>query len=175
MTVVRPSHLYNGNPYTQIDGRCIETGTKFRKRPSWLVFRGVPWRRRTRQINRRLHGRNLVAIGLSVWYEIWLPFGWHHLFVIGWPRYNLWLPQLQWIVGSRDQWEFLPFFTGHWQSPCTALMADNLPAVSAVQRYCERVYQINTSRACGRKRRVCRISVGILLSRSRSNDEKKFN
>ena len=32
-------------------------------------------------------------------------------------------PQLWCIVGSRDKWEFPTFFRGHWQSPCTALMA----------------------------------------------------
>ena len=33
------------------------------------------------------------------------------------------MPQSQGAVGSRDWWEFRPFFRGHWQSPCTALMA----------------------------------------------------
>ena len=37
---------------------------------------------------------------------------------IGWG-----IPQLQCIPGSCDQWEFLPFSIGHWQSFFTALMA----------------------------------------------------
>ena len=48
-------------------------------------------------------------------------------------------PSLQWIVGSRDRWEFLPFCKGHWESPCRALTAGKLPAVRAVQWDCERV------------------------------------
>ena len=33
-----------------------------------------------------------------------------------------------------------PLFRGHWQSPCTALMARQMPAITAVQGDCERVY-----------------------------------
>ena len=69
----------------------------------------------------------------------WPPTGWHHPFVIGWSKYRLGLPQSQWIVGSCDWWEFPLFLRGHWQSPCTALMAGKLPAVRAVQGDCERV------------------------------------
>ena len=39
-------------------------------------------------------------------------------------------------------WEFPLFFRGHWQSPCTALMAGELPAIRAVQVECERVYGV---------------------------------
>ena len=60
----------------------------------------------------------MVAVRLSVGYGTC-----HHPFVIGWSKYRLGLPQSQWIVGWHDQWEFPQFFTGHWQSPWTALMA----------------------------------------------------
>ena len=75
------------------------------------------------QLCRLLHSPSLVALGLSVGYETWLPIGWHHTFVINWSKYRFRLPQMQWIVGSNDWLEFLPFFRGHWQSPCTALTA----------------------------------------------------
>ena len=88
---------------------------------------------------RLLHSPSLVAIGLSAWYETQPPIGWHHPFVVGWSWYTLGLPQLQWIVGSSDWWEFPPFFRDHWQSPCTALTAGKLPAVMAVQGDCETV------------------------------------
>ena len=32
------------------------------------------------------------------------------------------VPQLQWIMGSRDRWKFSQFLKGHWQSPFTAGM-----------------------------------------------------
>ena len=88
---------------------------------------------------RLLHSPNRVAVGLSVGYETCPPIGWHHPFVIHWSKCKLRLPQSQCIVGSQDLWEFLTFFSGLWQSPCTALTAGNLPAVSAVQGDCERV------------------------------------
>ena len=56
-----------------------------------------------------LHSSTLVVVGLSVGYETWPPIGWHHPLVIGWSKYRLWLPQLQWVVGSHDQW-FYTFF-----------------------------------------------------------------
>ena len=75
---------------------------------------------RSYRINSRLlHSRSLVA--LSVGYETWSPIGW--TFVIGRSKYRLGLPQSQWMMDFRSWWEFLPFFTGHWQSPCTALTA----------------------------------------------------
>ena len=42
-------------------------------------------------------------------------------FVIGRFKHRLEINQSQWIVDSRDRWEFPPFLRGHWQSPCTAL------------------------------------------------------
>ena len=44
---------------------------------------------------RLLHSLGLVDVGLSVGYETWLPVGWHHSLVIGWSKYNLGIPQLQ--------------------------------------------------------------------------------
>ena len=65
-----------------------------------------------------------MAKGLSVGYETWPPNDWHHAFVIGW--FNIdgdcFVPHC--IMGSRDQWEFPPFFWPHWQSLCTALTAE---------------------------------------------------
>ena len=43
-------------------------------------------------------------------------------------------------MGLCEWWEFPPLFKCHWQSPCTALSAGNLPAARAVQGDCERVY-----------------------------------
>ena len=91
--------------------------------------------------------------------------GWRWVFI--WPQFNmlvthcytvlaLWLRD--WIFKyklgvTRDtlhfgwaamhcgcMWPF-PCFRGHWQSPCTALTAGKLPAVSAVHGDCERVYR----------------------------------
>ena len=47
-------------------------------------------------------------------------------------------------MGSCDQWEFPPFFKGHWQSPCTAL---KMPDISAVQGDCE-ILQSNCIKPC---------------------------
>ena len=80
----------------------------------------TPWSDRLK------HSPSLVALGLSVEYETWPPIGWHHHFVIAWFRYIGWDWLVsQYIVGSRDRWEFLPFIKGHWQSPCIALTAGN--------------------------------------------------
>ena len=85
-------------------------------------------------VTRLLHSLSLVAVGLTVRYETWPPIGWHQPFKIVYSEYRVGLPHLQCIMGSCDQWEFPLLFKGHWQSPCTALMA-----VSAVQGDCERV------------------------------------
>ena len=42
---------------------------------------------------------------------------------MGQSKYLLGCLVLQCIVGLCDWWEFLEFSKGHWQSPCTALMA----------------------------------------------------
>ena len=55
--------------------------------------------------NRLIHSPRLVAVGRSVGYNN----TWHHPFLIGWFKYKLGLPQLQWIVGSCNWWEFLQF------------------------------------------------------------------
>ena len=70
-----------------------------------------------------LHSLGMVAVGQSVAYEAWPPIAYHHPVVTAWSKYGLGLPRQQWIVGSRDWWEFPPFCRCHWQSPCTALMA----------------------------------------------------
>ena len=55
--------------------------------------------------HRLLHSPSLVAVGLSVGYETWLPIGWHHTFVIGWSKDELGLLSaplhygLTWPVG----------------------------------------------------------------------------
>ena len=88
---------------------------------------------------RLLHSPSLVTIGPSMGFEIWPPIGWHHPFVIGWPKDRLGLPSapldygLTWPVG----------FPTAIQIPVTVpLRCSNgrqLPAVRAVQRDCERV------------------------------------
>ena len=65
-----------------------------------------------------LHSPMPVAVGCQwVGYETWPPNGWHYPFVIGWSECKWELLQSQWTVGSRDLWEFPPFFRDHWQSP----------------------------------------------------------
>ena len=89
---------------------------------------------------RLIHSPSLVAVRLWVGYDTWTPIGWHHAFVIGLFSYRLGLPQfavqcgLMWLLGISV------FYRGHRQSPCTALMAGNLPAIRAVQGDCEGVY-----------------------------------
>ena len=53
---------------------------------------------------------------LAVFLTLWLP----DLYVV--PG----TPHIRCIIGSRDQWGFLPVFLPHWQSPCTALKAVRL-------------------------------------------------
>ena len=65
--------------------------------------------------HRLIHSPSLVAVGLSVGYEIWPLIGCYHTFVIGWYKYRLGLLKSQSIVGSHDQWELPPFLRGHWQ------------------------------------------------------------
>ena len=52
------------------------------------------------------------------------------------------LPQVQWIMGSHDQWEFLPF-SPFYQRPLTVLLHSpngrHLPAIRAVQGHCDTV------------------------------------
>ena len=55
------------------------------------------------------------------------------IMVIGCFKHRLGLLELRWIVSSRDRYEFPPFYSGHWRYPCTALIADKLPAVRIVQ------------------------------------------
>ena len=73
-------------------------------------------------------------------YRTWLLIGRHYPLATGLSKYTFGLPQSQWFVDSCDRWEFPPFFIGYWEFPCTALSANNLPAVRAVQGDCERVY-----------------------------------
>ena len=50
--------------------------------------------------------------------------GWLHPFMIGWSKYRLRNASVAMSSGlTYYLWEFLPFFKGHWQSPCTALTA----------------------------------------------------
>ena len=72
---------------------------------------------------RLLNSPIMVAVRLSVGCETWHPIGWHHPLLIGLSKYRLGFPQSQWIACSHDQWECPLFFRGHWQSPCTTLMA----------------------------------------------------
>ena len=69
-----------------------------------------------------LHSPNLVAIGLPVAYETWSPIGWHHLYLVGMNiDWDCLVPHC--IMGSPDQWEFLPFFRPKWQTRRTVLTA----------------------------------------------------
>ena len=72
---------------------------------------------------RLLHSPGLVTVGLSLGYEIWPQISWHHPswlvgLNIGWDCHIS-----QCIMDSCDGWEFPLFSKGHWQSPCTAIMA----------------------------------------------------
>ena len=84
---------------------------------------GIIWLSSCRHGIRLLNSLSLLAVGLSCGYET---ISRHQPFVIGWSRYSLGLPRSQWIVRSCEQWECPLFFSSHWQSPCTALMAGNL-------------------------------------------------
>ena len=53
------------------------------------------------------------------------------------------------IMGSRDQWEFPPVFRPYWQSPCTVLMAGNLPAI----RLCKGTVKESIIMAAGGRQR----------------------
>ena len=57
-------------------------------------------------LDKLLHSPSLVSVGLSVGYEAWPLFGWHHSFVIGSSK----LPRSQLIVGLCERWEFPSFF-----------------------------------------------------------------
>ena len=76
------------------------------------------------------------------------------------------LGNLYCIMGSRDPVGFHTVFKRHWQSPCTALTAGNLPPVRAVQGDCETVYDnpapVRTPSHTRRTRTLlCEISVKI--------------
>ena len=88
------------------------------------IFFCIPSSRWSAMHLRLLHSSSLVAIGLSVGYEICPPIGWHQaLWLVG---LNIdWdCPVPHRIMGSHDQWEFPLFFRPQWQYPCTALTAD---------------------------------------------------
>ena len=95
------------------------------------------WRHHVQKRWRLRHSPSLVAIGLSVGYKTWPPIGWHHAFVIGWPKYIYLLPSaplhygLAWPVG-------IPTIC---QTPVTVpLYSSNgrqMPVVRAVQVECE--------------------------------------
>ena len=67
---------------------------------------------------RLLHSPSLVAVGLSMVYETWLPICWC------WQLYRLGVPHLHWIMvnlcnasGTQlDQWEFYHYSKAMWQS-----------------------------------------------------------
>ena len=73
--------------------------------------------------SRLLHSPCLVVVGLSVGYEIWFPIGWFARCVISLSKYRLGISShvvhcgCMWLMG------IFTVFKGHWQSPCTALMA----------------------------------------------------
>ena len=78
-----------------------------------------------RSYNRLLHSPSLVAIELSVGYEIRPPIDWHHAFVLGWSKYRLGLPNSQLHCGiERPLW-----IPNVFQTPVT---------VRAVQGDCEK-------------------------------------
>ena len=71
---------------------------------------------------RRSRDRLILNMGIPI-LERW------HLYIETVPcsKYQLRMPQSQWIVYLPDRWEFQRFFGGHWHTPCTA-------------QGCERVY-----------------------------------
>ena len=83
--------------------------------------------------DRLFHSMNLIAVGLcemasGLCHPWWMIRGYLQLQWI--------LSKMQCIVDSCDPWGFPQFFRCHWESPCTALKAGKLPAVSAVQGNC---------------------------------------
>ena len=68
---------------------------------------------------RRLHNTNSMPMALSVGYETWPPFCWHHSFLFGWSKYKPGVPsaplhdELMWPVGipSVFQTSCLPLYT----------------------------------------------------------------
>ena len=64
-----------------------------------------------------------MALGLSVGYETRFPVGWLHCFWIGWAKYMVPILSSNGLLAQVISGNFPPFYRGHWQSPCTALMA----------------------------------------------------
>ena len=70
-----------------------------------------------------LHSPGLVVIELAVGYEAWYPLGWHHPLWLAGLNIDWECLGLQCIIGQCAWCQFLPFFKGHWQSPCTSQIA----------------------------------------------------
>ena len=69
-------------------------------------------------------------------------------FVIGWSRYSLGIPQSKCLLGSCDWWDLLPFIKGTLTVPLHSPNGRQMPAISAVQGDCERVYTAPGPRHC---------------------------
>ena len=121
----------------RVPGGCLETNSVFKDSNYKAQSLGCLM---NCLVVRLLHSLIVVALGLSVEYETWPPIGWHHPFVISWSKYRLGLHNSQWLWVHMTGGNFHCFFRGHWQSPCTALMAGKLPAIRVVQGDCDRVY-----------------------------------
>ena len=99
---------------------------------------------------RLFHSPNLVVIGPSMGYEIDLPIGWHHLFVIGWPKYRLGLRYVPLHYMLIRPGEFPSFSKHQWQSLCTALMTgkclSSVLCMGTVKKSSARIYTSKTRR-----------------------------
>ena len=89
---------------------------------------------------RLLHSHNLVALGLSVGYETWPPIGWHHPCMIRWSKYRLGFPRVPLHFGLTWPVWISTIFQRSLTVPLHSLNGRQIPAVSAVQGGCERVY-----------------------------------
>ena len=98
-------------------------------------FMIISWALNSEVTFRLLHSHTPMAVGLAVGYKIWPLIGWHHLFLIGWSKYRLVLPQLRCIEGHVTCGNF-----NHFRRPLTVpLHSSNGRQIKAVQEDCEKV------------------------------------
>ena len=76
---------------------------------------------------------------------------------------RLGLPQSQYIVGSCGWREFLPFFTGLWQYPCTALTAGRCLPLALCKRTVKGSMMVCTDAGSG-DRFTKRLCAALILS-----------
>ena len=114
-------------------GDNVETGEHYSGGHYWNY--PVPWH------DRLLHSPRLVAVGLSVGYEIWPHIGWYADSVISW-SIDWETSQLHWILGDYGM-KLLVGISIIFEMPQTVPLHSpdgRMPAIMAVQGDCERVY-----------------------------------